>query len=134
MSAIEYDLIIFCGETLDSTSLELAWKLNDTPVNLTGYTARAQGRAQPNPAASLLFDWSTANGKLAPLGIDGVFFNPNVSATETAALWKPTYPIADVVKGRQAYLAGAWDIEIMLSGTVKRMVQGRVLVVPEVIA
>lgn len=132
MSAIKYDLIIYCGETLDSTVLELTWKLDGVPVDLTGYTARAQGRRLPTPDSDLLFDWSTDNGKLAALGSDGVFFSPNVSASETGGLWAAGLAPAEVINGRQSYLAGAWDVEITGGGKVKRMVQGRLLVIPQV--
>ena len=61
-----------------------------------------------------------------------MFFSPNVSAIETSALWSAGLAPAEVINGRQAYLAGAWDMEITGGGKVKRMAQGRLLLLPQV--
>ena len=105
MAATTYDITIEQGATF---SLVITYKDNDTPVSLTGYTARMQVRATLE-SASTLVELTTANNRIALGGAAGTI-TLTISATDTAAL----------TSGR-----GVYDLELVSgSGIVTRLLQG----------
>ncbi len=109
-----YNLVIYQGANLSQV---FTWQdSNQTPVNLTGYTARMQARtsitADP-PFISL----TTENGGIALGGSAGT-----VTLTMTAA---QTASIIETV--------GVYDLELVSpSGIVTRFLQGAVIISREV--
>lgn len=103
------------GASFDYT---LTWKLNDVPVNLTGYSARMQVRESYDSTAVIL---SLANGSGITLGGTAGTILLAAAATATAALdATPT--------GQYVY-----DLELVSgSNIVTRLVQGTFVVDPEV--
>lgn len=100
--------------------LNLTWNNKDgagvlTPVDLTGFTARAQARADHAAAATL---FSLTNGTGITLGGAAGTIAVVISAADTAAI------VGD---------EGVWDLELVSgSGEVTRLVEGRVKFTPEV--
>ena len=108
MAAGSWDLQIEQG----STFAETYTTTNDdgSPINWTGWTARAQIRVLAAPDAELLLD-------LTPyLTITGAAITVLVPATITADLTR----------------SGRWDLELTDGITVMRLLQGRALLAPEV--
>ncbi len=79
------------------------------PMNLTGYTARAQIRAQYSSATAVSFAFSA----LDSTGI----FEATLTAVQTAALAAGDY---------------VWDLELVQGSEVLRLLEGKVKVRPEV--
>lgn len=135
MSA-EFKLIIYAGQTLNAEFLSWTYKIKDgdgvaQPVDLTGYAARAQIRTGFIASSTVLLDMTTANSKLVLGGSLGTIA-PNVSSSDTASLWSDSLKPAGFVKGRQAYELGFWDMELIAPSTsVKRLMQGHAVIVPE---
>ncbi len=110
-----YDMTIYQGATFDVT---LTWKTGDpaTAVNLTTYTARMQLRSTVE-SSTVALELTDANGRLILGGAAGTI-RLLLTATDTAALAQGGY---------------AYDLELVTaSGTVTRLVEGRVTVSPEV--
>ena len=109
-----YDLEIKQGATL---SLTATWKdSTDTPVNLTGYTARMQVRSTYDATSTIL---SLTSGSGITLGGSAGTIAITASATVTAALTAPW--------------AGVWDLELVSGGgVVTRLLEGAASVSPEV--
>ena len=129
MSA-EDNLIIYAGEGFDGTTLQYGWEIDSIPVNLTGYTARAQIRTAFNSVTSLA-SWTTENGKIVLGGALGTV-TLVVPSTETSALWVAGLPLCGRVDGRSAYLLGYFDIELIPpSAAVRRFVHGEAWIIPE---
>ncbi len=106
-----YDLTINQGETYGQA---FVWKENDTPVNLTGYSARMQiRRSVTSPAATLSL--TTANGKIT-LGSAGQI-TLGIDAIATANLDAGNY---------------VYDLEVVTGDTVRRLLSGGVKVTREV--
>lgn len=97
----------------------LTWKdSNNSPVDLTDYTARMQVRQKYTSDVKLL-DLTTENGGITLGGVAGTIAIVG-SATDTAA-------IADNIK------SGVYDLELISpTGTVKRLLEGEVDIRPEV--
>ena len=111
-----YDLAIEQGATF---KVIFQWTdANNTPINITGYSARSQVRPTIE-SATVLVDATTVNGKLsivAPASDGKVQLL--ISATETATLPSGT---------------AVWDLELIAGdGTVTRLLQGSVTISPEV--
>ena len=111
------DLNCFQGATFDYT---LTWTTGGTAVNLTGYNARMQVREtydSTTPVLSLTAGTGiTIGGTAGTIGI-------TAHATATAGI--PAQP-----PGPQQYV---YDLELVSgSGEVTRLVEGRMLVYPEV--
>ena len=108
-----FDLEIKQGETL---SLVATWRDSaNALVNLTGYTARAQGRATYD-ASSTLFSLTSSSG--ITLGGAAGTITITLSATATAALSAPQQ--------------GVWDLELVSgSGVVTRLLEGDLRILPE---
>ena len=117
MSAGTYNTTIDKGSTF---SLTLTYKdASGDPVNLTGWTARMQIRETPSSASTVL----TSTGGSPTITISNTNFATGViavtiSATNTASISVPV-----------AY----YDIEVeSAAGLVRRVLQGRLSISPEV--
>lgn len=75
-----YNYTILQGDTLSNAPV---WKINSTPVNVTGYSAKMQVRRAVD--GSLVVELSSANGRIAVGTTDGKF-TLALTAGETAAL------------------------------------------------
>jgi len=128
----KYDLTILAGQGFDASNLYFTWETTAGPVDLTGYTARAQIRSSFAVGSPSLADWTTENGKLLLGGTLGTV-TIVVPATETTALWVDGLPVyKSQYLGRARYVLGYWDIELISpTAAVKRFVQGEVYIVPE---
>ena len=116
MAPGKYDMRIYAGATFAKT---LVWKMGTPPepVNLTGAAARLSVRSNPGdplPAIEL----TTANLRIEiPVGTDGAF-TLRLTDEETAAL---------------KFLRAEYQLEIeMPDGVVRRLLEGMVLVSPEI--
>jgi hypothetical protein len=115
MSAKQVDITIEQGATF---SLNITWKSADgTPVNLTGYTAKMQVRWKYADANALL-TFSSVGGTITLGGVAGT-----ISINGAAAVTGVTEP-----------KHGVYDLELTNTSTgfVKRLIQGRALISPEV--
>ena len=129
MKPAVYDLTIYCGTTFDAGTLTFTYKVNGVAVNLTTFQARAQARGARN---LLLFDLSTANGGLVLGGAAGTI-TMLLTAAQTTAMWRDDFPNEGNPNGAPLFHAGAWDLELVaLDGRVVRLLQGRLLLSPEV--
>lgn len=112
MAPLRYDLRIRQGATWSVTVPVLA--ADGTAVNPTGYTAKAQVR-DGYAAATALYEWSATAGNLT-LGAEGITLSVP-PATSAAWTWR----------------LGRWDLELTApSGTVTPLVEGSVIVDPEI--
>lgn len=114
MPAANHDILIEQGATF---RLELAWKLDGAPVDLTSYSARMQVRGSVESTAALLSLTSAAGGGITLGGAAGTI-TIVASAASTSAL---------VIRN------GVYDLELeSAGGEVTRLVQGAVTVSPQV--
>ncbi len=112
MPAVTHDFEIEQGIDYDKP---LVWKdSTGNPVNLTGYTARMQLRPSVS-SETVLLDLTTENGGITLGGATGEI---TLHFTESN-----TSPL---VKG------GVFDLEMIIGGKVKRLVQGSITVSREV--
>lgn len=115
------DICIFQGATFNQT---LFWEVGDppAPVNLTGYSAKMQIRSSHKSKAVILELSSPSNG--ITLGTSGDYttgaINLTIGATATAQL-----SVCDGVKP-------VYDLEMTNGGIVTRILQGNVIIAPEV--
>lgn len=108
-----YDLTIEQGTSFNIT---FTWSVDGTPVDLTGWDARAQVRSMVTSATALL-DLTVGDG--ITLG----------DAAGTIALH---VPVADTT-ALPAPFEGVWDLELTSGvNTVTRLLEGGVTVTPEV--
>jgi hypothetical protein len=105
------DLICYQGANFDYT---LTWKTDGTAVNLTSYTARMQVRETYQSSTAAL---SFTNGSGITLGGTAGTILVAASATVTAGVAAGDY---------------VYDLEMVNSGTVTRLIQGKFKVDPEV--
>jgi hypothetical protein len=117
MAAGRLDLTIEQGATFKRTLLLKQGDGASAPaVNLTGYTARMQIRADVD-STTVLIALTTENGRITITPLDGRL-DLLISATDSAAL---------------AFEAGVHDLEIVSSGgEVTRLVQGKAKLSKEV--
>ena len=110
----QWNLTIDQGATFDVT---LTWRDEaGSPVDLSGYTARAQIRSQVTSATPLV-DLTVGDG--ITLGGGAGTIRLVIDDTDTAALPAP--------------FDGVWDLEVESgSGVVTRLLAGTVTVTPEV--
>jgi hypothetical protein len=117
----EADICIFQGATFSQT---LIWEVGNppAPVDLTGYSAKLQVRSSARSKA-VIIELSTDNGRLS-LGTGGDLttgaINLFISASDTAEL-----SLCEDVKA-------VYDLEMSQGYTVSRILQGNVIIVPEV--
>lgn len=109
-----YDLKIYQGATFNQ---EIIWKDSaGLPVNLTGYSARLQVRLSHSDQNKLL-EMTSANGKITLGTTDG----------------KITLKLTDVETTGLTWSSGVYDLEMVSSGgTVTRLMEGKIVVYPEV--
>jgi hypothetical protein len=109
-----YDLRIEAGADFERT---ITWQSAGVAVNLTGYTARLQIRA--NQDGEVLLALTTENGKIALGGAAGTIAL-TITAAETTTL-------------SEALLTGIYDLELIAaSGHVTRLLRGAVSIAPNV--
>ena len=126
MRPANFDLTIYCGTTLDAEVLRFTYKVGGVPVDLTGFVGRCSAKGQKG----WVFNTSTENGQLTLGGASGQI-TLNFTAAETSAMWKPGLTPAN--REGTLYFAGTWDLEIeSADGRVQRLLEGRVLLSPEV--
>jgi hypothetical protein len=114
MAAGTLDFTIEQGATFN---LLLTWKINDVPVNLTGYTARLQARVDIEDTQTVLSLTTDAGGGITLGGALGTI-SLDRTATQTALLPNGEY---------------VYDLELVASNaTVTRLVQGQLTVSAEV--
>lgn len=117
----EADICIFQGATFSQT---LYWEVGSppSPVNLSGYTAKLQVRSS-HKSKAIILELSTEEGGIT-LGTGGYMttgaINLFVSATDTAEL-----SVCDDLKP-------VYDLEMTSGGVVSRILQGNVIIAPEV--
>lgn len=112
--ASEYDFTADQGATFGTV---LTWKDgNGTAINLTGYTARMQVRADYDATEKVL-ELTTANGRITLGGAAGTI----------------TLNVAASVMGAVNYGKYVYDIEVISgSGEVTRLLMGNFTIRPEV--
>lgn len=108
----KYNFICPQGTTFSN---QLIWAVDDEPVDLTTYTARMQVREKYTSTQKIL-DLTTENGGIT-LGDDEGTIQIDINADTTS----------DIVAKDYVY-----DIELISSSTVTRLLEGRFIVTPEV--
>lgn len=108
-----FNFRIYQGDTFSTAP---AWKINNSYVNVTGYTADMQVRQDVN-SASVIVELSTANGRIVTGTTDGKF-TLTLTAVQTAALPPGNY---------------VYDLEVTSpGGTVTKILTGGFAVIAEV--
>ena len=113
----EADICIFQGATFDQT---LFYETGEpsTPVNLAGYTAKMQIRSKPESKAVIL-ELSTSNGRITlNYGSNNGAIRLFILATDTALL-----SVCD---------KAVYDLELYNGAVTTRILQGNVIISPEV--
>ena len=110
--AFSYNLILNQGETFQKT---FTYKSGGVAVDLSSHTARMQVRSSYD-ATSTLIDITSGAGDIT-LASNGVMVI-TIASSVTTALAAPN--------------TGVYDLEIVLSGVVTRLLQGNVTITPEV--
>ena len=113
----EADICIFQGATFNQT---LFYETGEpsAPVNLAGFTAKMHIRSKPESKA-LILELSTTNGRITLnyLGNNGAI-RLFISATDTA-----NHSVCD---------KAVYDLELYLGSVTTRILQGNVIISPEV--
>ena len=108
----KYNFICPQGTTF---SKQLTWEIDGDPVDLTTYTARMQVREKyTSPSATLTL--TTENGGITLGGIQGTV-DLDIDATSTSNLIAKEY---------------VYDLELVSSSVVTRLIEGKFIVTPEV--
>jgi hypothetical protein len=108
----EYNFTIEQGATFN---LLMTWRIDNVPVNLTGYTARLQARIDVDETDTIL---SLTTGAGITLGGAAGTISLDQTATQTAVLPKGEY---------------VYDLELQSSGgIVTRLLQGELNISAEV--
>jgi hypothetical protein len=108
----EYNFTIEQGATFN---LLMTWRIDNVPVNLTGYTARLQARIDVDETDTIL---SLTTGAGITLGGAAGTISLDQTATQTALLPKGEY---------------VYDLELQSSGgVVTRLLQGELNISAEV--
>jgi len=109
----KYNIVCPQGTTF---SQQLIYSLNNTPINLIGYSARMQIREKHTTAHAQL-NLTSSNGGLILGGDQGTIII-NVSASQTTAIHAKEY---------------VYDLELVSSSNlVTRIIEGKFIVTPEV--
>ena len=108
----KYNMVCPQGSTFNQV---LTYSINSVLVNLTGYTARMQVRERYSSSVKQL-DLTTLNGGIVLGGALGTI-TINATATQTAAIIAKEY---------------VYDLELVSGSTVKRIIEGKFIVTPEV--
>ena len=111
------DICIFQGATFDQV-IYYETGTPSTPVNLTGVTAKMHIRSKPESKA-LILELSTTNGRITlNYGSNNGAIRLFISATDTANL-----SVCD---------KAVYDLELYNGGVTTRILQGNVIISPEV--
>lgn len=114
MAAGILDFTIEQGATFN---LLLTWEINGVPVNITNWTARLQARVDVEETETVLSLTSVAGGGITLGGAAGTI-SLDRTATQTALLPAGGY---------------IYDLELISgAGAVTRLIQGEVVISPEV--
>ena len=102
-----YDIVADQGATFTRV---ITWKDSDgVPIDLNGYSARMQLRSQIDSAGAAVFEFTTDNDRISLGGTAGTI-TLSAAATATQAIPADTY---------------VYDLELVESGVVTRLVQGQ---------
>lgn len=110
----KHDFVCPQGSTFSRT---LVYKINDVPVNLTGYNARLQVREYYSSLDFLISLDSVSSSVQIYTGGSGGSININIDPSVTSTF----------VPGKYVY-----DLEIYTSSNVYRLIEGKFNVTPEV--
>jgi hypothetical protein len=124
----QYNLVIYCGATVDRSSAAYTYKVGTTAVDLTGFTLRSDAQTDKGER---VFHATTENGQIGLDPLTGTFWH-NFTADETSAMWRrglvPYSSDDDAL-----FDAGQWNVEVVSAdGRVVRLMHGRLLLSPEV--
>lgn len=100
----DVDIILYQGKTIN---FEVIWG-GDTPINVTGFSARMHAR-QAATATTTLAEFSNSNGRISVGGANGKF-TISMSAADSAAL-KPAVGIYDF-----EIVDGSGNVHLVMSG------------------
>ena len=92
----------------DTFTSKPAWKVNNSYVNVTGYTARMDVKIAPT-SLSTIVELSSSNGRITVGNTDGVF-TLSLSSAETAVL-----PVGNYIYDLEVTSPGG-DVYTLLSG------------------
>lgn len=112
MTPGKYNFVCPQGTTFSN---QLIWAIDDEPVDLTTYTARMQVREKYTSTQKIL-DLNTENGGITLGGDDGTI-DLNINATVSSTIVPKTY---------------VYDLELVSSSVVTRLLEGKFIVTPEV--
>ena len=112
MTPGKYNFVCPQGTTFSN---QLIWAVEDEPVDLTTYTARMQVREKYTSTQKIL-DLTTENGGIS-LGGDQGTIDLNINAETSAGIVAKTY---------------VYDLELVSSSVVTRLLEGKFIVTPEV--
>ena len=112
MTPGKYNFICPQGTTF---SKQLTWAIDGEPVDLTTFTARMQVREKYTSSTTIL-NLNTENGGIF-LGGDEGTIQIDINATATSAIVPKDY---------------VYDLELVSSSTVTRLIEGKFIVTPEV--
>jgi len=113
MAAGQHDITIEQGATFQ---MVVTWEYNDTPIDLTGYTARMQVR-RTHKSTTALLDFTTENGAIT---LGGALGTITVVGAATLTDDVPAKPCV-------------YDLELVSSGgIVTRLIEGAATITPEV--
>jgi hypothetical protein len=113
MTPGKYNIICPQGATFSKT---LTWKIDDVPVNLTGYTARMQAKDKHKSTCAPILNVTTENGGITLGGSAGTI-DILISAEETSVFYAKEY---------------VYDLELVTDDIVYRIIEGKFIVTPEV--
>lgn len=116
MTAGKHNITIEQGSTWTMTLTLYEDEAKTTPLDLTGYTARMQIRSFKE-SSTILDEFTTENGGITISGANSNIMTITASATDTEAY---------------SFRTGVYDLEIVLSGVVARIMEGDVEVSFEV--
>lgn len=112
MTPGKYNFICPQGATF---SQQLIWKIDGDPVDLTTYTARMQVRER-HKSPNFILNLTTENSGII-LGDDEGTIDININSVTTAGIVAKDY---------------VYDIELVSSSIVTRLLEGKFIVTPEV--
>ena len=113
MTPGKYNMICPQGATFSKT---ITWKIDDIPVDLTGYTARMKAKDKHKTNCDPIVDITTENGGITLGGEKGTI-DLLVSASDTSLIYAKDY---------------VYDIELVSTDFVYRLLEGKFIVTPEV--
>ena len=122
-----YDLVIYCGSTMDAAAMSFTYAVGGVPVDMIGYTMRSKGAGPKGQ----VFHATTENGQIGMEPAAGRYWF-NFSAARTADMWINGLPLYSN-GSHMLHDAGRWDIELVSpEGRVVRLLEGRLLLSREV--